>query len=426
MSGTATAPQPARTRADHGTSSRTAWLVWGIGAICYCAALFHRASLGVAAPEALQRFAIGPAMLSLFSALQLGIYLVLQVPSGLLADRLGPRKVITGGMVALAAGSAVFAVSGSIVGGIAGRMLIGFGDAFMFTNVLRLAAHWFPPHRFGKVAAITGLAGGLGQVVSTLPLGLALHSLGWVPTFAGAAVLTAGLALVAGLAIRDRPDHAAVTGEPAPEPERVAHTLRHVVAQRGTKHSFWVHFVLMAQFVAVTTLWGGPWLTESQGHGQAEVGSLLLLSVLGFIAGSWFAGQFVSGNPVRRDRFTLGLSCAVVAVWALLVAWPGVLPMPVLVVALVIIGVGGGSAMLAFDGARMANAEHRSGTASGVVNMGGFSAAVLIQLLVGVVLQFVSFLPAAQAYRWAFAPVLVLLAVGTAAQWWLRDRQSIG
>ncbi|MER7081042.1 Sugar phosphate permease [Saccharopolyspora kobensis] len=423
MSGTATAPHPAGARTEHSTSSRTAWLVWGIGALCYCAALFHRASLGVAAPEALQRFAIGPAMLSLFSALQLGIYLALQVPSGLLADRLGPRKVITGGMVALAAGSAVFAVSGSIVGGIAGRMLIGFGDAFMFTNVLRLAAHWFPPHKFGKVAAITGLAGGLGQIVSTLPLGLALHSIGWVPTFAGAAVLTAGLAVVAALAIRDRPDHAAVASVPAPAPERIAHTLRHVIAQRGTKHSFWVHFVLMAQFVAVTTLWGGPWLTESQGHGQAEVGSLLLISVVGFIAGSWFSGQFISGNPVRRDRFSLGLSCAVVAVWALLVAWPGVLPMPLLVVALVIIGVGGGAAMLAFDGARMANAEHRSGTASGVVNMGGFSAAVLVQLLVGGVLQFVSFLPAVQAYRWAFAPVLVLLAVGTAAQWSLRDRR---
>ncbi|GAA4616440.1 MFS transporter [Saccharopolyspora hordei] len=427
MSGTATAPHPAGPRVDHVNSpSRTAWLVWGLGALCYCAALFHRASLGVAAPEALHRFAIGPAVLSLFSALQLGIYLVLQVPSGLLADRLGPRKVITGGMVALAAGSAVFAVSGSIVGGIVGRVLIGFGDAFMFTNVLRLAAHWFPPHRFGRVAAITGLAGGLGQVVSTLPLGLALHGLGWVPTFTGAAVLTAALAAAAGLAIRDRPARAAVSDEPAPEPERIAHTLRHVCAQRGTKHSFWVHFVLMAQFVAVTTLWGGPWLTESQGHGQAEVGSLLLISVVGFIAGSWFAGQFISGRPVRRDRFTLGLSCAVVAVWALLVGWPGVLPMPLLVVALVVIGLGGGAAMLAFDGARMANAEHRSGTATGVVNMGGFSASVLIQLLVGVVLQLVSSLPSAQAYRWAFAPVLVLVAVGTVAQWWLRDRRCAG
>jgi MFS family permease len=417
-----TAP-PAGEQADRRSSSKAAWLVWGVGAVCYGAALFHRASLGVAAPEALQRFDTGPAVLALFSALQLGVYLALQVPSGLLADRLGPRKVITGGMVAMAVGSAVFALTGSIVGGIAGRMLIGFGDAFMFTNVLRLAAHWFPPHRYGKVAALTGLAGGLGQVVSTLPLGLSLHGLGWLPTFLGVAALTAGLAVVAAFAIRDQPAHAQPVHDTLEPRERVTHTLRHVIAQRGTKHSFWVHFVLMAQFLAVTTLWGAPWLTNSQGHGQAEVGSLLLLSVLGFVGGSWFAGQCVSGRPLRRDRFTLGLSCAVLLVWAVLVGWRGPLPMQVLAVVLVMIGVGGGGAMLAFDGARMANPAHRSGTASGVVNMGGFTAAVLIQLLVGAVLQAVSFLPAGQAYRWAFAPVLALMLVGTLAQWWLRQRK---
>ncbi|SFS80359.1 MFS transporter [Saccharopolyspora flava] len=423
MSTTVEAAPPHRASSGPGATSRMAWLIWGVGALCYCAALFHRAGLGVAAPEAVQRFDAGPGVLALFSALQLGVYLVLQIPAGLLADRLGPRKVITGGMIALAVGSAVFALSGSIVGGIAGRMLIGFGDAFMFTNVLRLAAHWFPPQRYGKVAALTGLAGGLGQVVSTLPLSLSLHSLGWVPTFLGAAALTAALGLAAALIIRDRDSSA-----PAPEPgesepvgERIVHSLRAVIAQRGTGHSFWTHFVLMAQFVAITTLWGGPWLGEAQGHGQSEIGSLLLLSVLGFIAGSWLAGQYVSGRPRRRERYTLGLSVLVVVVWGLMVGWPGALPLPLLVVALLAIGVAGGAAMLAFDGARMANAEHRSGTATGVVNMGGFSAAVLIQLLVGAVLELVSGLDPAVGYRWAFLPVLALLVIGTVAQWWLRE-----
>ncbi|WP_235878407.1 MFS transporter [Saccharopolyspora karakumensis] len=423
MSTTVEAPPQHAGAQRRGSGSRMAWLVWGVGALCYCAALFHRAGLGVAAPEAVQRFDAGPGVLALFSALQLGVYLVLQVPAGLLADRLGPRKVITGGMIALAVGSAVFALSGSIVGGIAGRMLIGFGDAFMFTNVLRLAAHWFPPHRYGKVAALTGLAGGLGQVVSTLPLSLSLHSLGWVPTFLGAAALTAALGLAAALIIRDRDSSAhAHVAESEPVSERIRHSLRAVAAQRGTQHAFWTHFVLMAQFVAITTLWGGPWLSAAQGHGQSEVGSLLLVSVAGFIAGSWFAGQYVSGRPRRRERYTFGLSSMVAVVWAVMVGWPGVLPMPVLVVALLAVGVAGGAAMLAFDGARTANAEHRSGTATGVVNMGGFSAAVLIQLLVGGVLELVSGWDPAVGYRWAFAPVLALLVIGTASQWWSRDR----
>ncbi|WP_461144768.1 MFS transporter [Salinifilum aidingensis] len=395
-----------------------AWIVWGIGAVCYMVALFHRASLGVAAPQALERFSAGPALLSVFSALQLGVYLALQIPAGVLADRLGPRRVISAGMLCLAVGSAVFGLGASAAGGIVGRMLIGFGDAFMFTNVLRLAAHWFTPRRFGKIAALTGLAGGLGQVVATLPLSLALDTAGWVATFLIAAVATAALAAVAAAFLRNRPPESApeVPRAGSGPAERVVDSLGAVVRQRGTRYSFWVHFVLMAQFVAITTLWGGPWLTEAQGRGPAEVGSLLLLCVAGFLVGTWFSGQFVAGRHRRREGFTLGMSLLVVLCWSVLVLWPGVLPSAVLLVVLLAIGFAGGAAMLAFDGARAANTAERSGTASGVVNMGGFTAAVLVQLLVGLVLQLVSEVPAAAAYRWAFAPVLVLLVAGAVAQ----------
>ncbi len=406
-----------------GGSLRWAWIIWGLGALCYFTALFHRASLGVAAPDALERFSAGPSVLAVFSALQLAVYLVLQVPSGLLADRLGPRKVITGGMVALAVGSLVFGMSTSVAGGITGRVLIGIGDAFMFTNVLRLAAHWFPPGKFGKIAALTGLTGGLGQVVATLPLSGALRGLGWMPTFTGAAVLTAAVAGLGGLVLRDRPAGQVEHSVPA-APERISHTLRAVIAQRGTRHAFWGHFVLMAQFVAVTTLWGSPWLTASQGYDKSDASMLLLLCVLGFLVGSWFAGQYIAGRARRRERFTVGLSSAVVAAWAVIVGWPGALPGPVLLAVLLVIGFGGGAAMLAFDGARAANHGHRSGTASGVVNMGGFTAAVLIQIVVGVILQLAGSVPPGEAYRWAFLPVVVLLVAGTLAQWRTREAAS--
>lgn len=402
-------------------SSRQAWTIWGLGALCYFTALFHRASLSVAAPEALDRFSAGPAVLSVFSALQLGVYLALQIPSGLLADRLGPRRVITGGVLALAVGSAVFGLSASVVGGVLGRMLIGFGDAFMFTNVLRLAAHWFPARRFGRIAALTGLTGGVGQIVATVPLSAALHGLGWVVTFLGAAALTGALALLAAGVIRDRPesDVGPVATEP---PERVRQALRAVTAQRGTRHSFWVHFVLMAQFVAVTTLWGTPWLVRAQGYDRAGAGAMLLICVLAFLAGSWLSGQFVAGRSRRRETFTLRLSWVVALAWAVVVGWPGPLPFGLLLAVLVVIGVGGGAAMLAFDGARSANLAHRSGTASGVVNMGGFLAAVLIQVSVGGVLSAVAELPPQDAYRWAFVPVLVLVLGGTVGQLLRRAR----
>src|SRR5690606_6612522 len=146
---------------------------------------------------------------------------------------------------------------------------------------------------------------------------------------------------------------------------------------------------------------------------------------IAFIVSTLLVGQFVAGRRLRRERFSLWLSVSVAVAWALLVLWPGVLPNAVLVVALLVVGVGGGAAGWACGGARAANAAQRSGAASGVVDMGGFTAAVLIQLSVGSVLQMLSSLPDLVAYRWAFVPVLVLVVVGTLAQAWYRQRRAL-
>ena len=73
---------------------------------------------------------------------------------------------------------------------IAGRALVGAGDACMFLNVLRVAAHWLPPHRYALATALTGVAGSIGQLMTTAPLSAALGDLGWTPTFAASGLLT--------------------------------------------------------------------------------------------------------------------------------------------------------------------------------------------------------------------------------------------
>src|SRR4051794_510872 len=77
-------------------ASRRAWLMWALGLSAYCIAVFHRASLGVAGPLAQQRFGATAAVLSLFLVLQLAVYAGLQVPVGVLLDRVGSRRMIVG------------------------------------------------------------------------------------------------------------------------------------------------------------------------------------------------------------------------------------------------------------------------------------------------------------------------------------------
>src|SRR4051794_41932438 len=95
--------------------------------------------LGVAAFEAERRYHVGAGALSAFTAVQLGVYLAMQVPVGLAADRIGPRRSLAAGMGAIAAGEGIFALSGAPRAGPAGRGVIGPGGAVGFVHVLRLA-----------------------------------------------------------------------------------------------------------------------------------------------------------------------------------------------------------------------------------------------------------------------------------------------
>src|SRR3712207_9086025 len=83
-----------------------AWAVWGVGLAAYVVAVLHRTSLGVAGLDAQARFDIGASTLASFAVLQLLVYAGLQVPVGLLLDRLGSLRLVVGGALGMAPGQA--------------------------------------------------------------------------------------------------------------------------------------------------------------------------------------------------------------------------------------------------------------------------------------------------------------------------------
>src|SRR3954447_23896977 len=86
-------------------------MIWAIAVLVYLAAVFHRTSLGVASLEAGTRFGLGPAALGTFTVLQIGVYAFMQIPTGLLVDRYGPRRVLTVAAVLMGLGQLLFAVA---------------------------------------------------------------------------------------------------------------------------------------------------------------------------------------------------------------------------------------------------------------------------------------------------------------------------
>src|SRR6201991_2928103 len=273
--------------------------MWALAAAFYTVAIFHRMSLGVASLDATSRFHVSTGSIALLSTVQLGVYLAMQIPAGLLADRLGPRRSLTLGLMAMGVGELLFAFSPTIGPAILGRALVGAGDACMFLNVLRVAATWLPPKRYALAAALTAACGAFGQLLSTAPLSAALSGLGWTPTFAASGVLTAILAVLAVNRLEDRPDGAAHATPPPLLP-----ALRHTWRSPATRHGLWVHFALNAPFVTLTGLWAFPYLVDGQGVAPGPAAALLPTTVLVFGIAAPVLGAIAGRFPAKRGLLT--------------------------------------------------------------------------------------------------------------------------
>jgi MFS family permease len=401
---------PPRPR-THPLGGRRAWSVWGVGALVYLVAFFHRTSLGVAALAAQQRFGVGATALSTFTILQLGVYLVMQVPSGIMADRFGPRRMLGVALACMAAGETMFAFATTMPLAVAGRGVVGLGDAFTFISVIRLAASWFPRNRFAVLTALTAMTGALGQVGGTVPLSAALRAYGWTTTFLGTAVLSAVLAL---LVWRWVADHPAPIMERSTSPTSVFADVRAVIAQRGTRTAVWAHFTLMSAFMVLATLWGYPYLVKGLGMAPGPARLTLTLTAAAPLACAPAFGWLAGHRPHLRGRLVVGVAAALTGCWVAAVLWPGGrLPVAFAVVLVLVSAVGSAASMLAFDLARDANPPSRGGVASGVVNVGGFSAAMSASLGAGALLDASGGGYGATSFQLAFVPITCMIVLGT-------------
>ncbi|WP_107438493.1 MFS transporter, partial [Streptomyces roseus] len=386
---------------------RKAVAVWSIGVAVYFVAVIFRTSLGVAGLEAADRFHVNASALSTFSILQLLVYAGMQVPVGLMVDRLGTKKVLTLGAVLFTAGQIGFALAPSYGMALAARALLGCGDAMTFISVLRLGTRWFPARRGPLTAQLAGLVGMAGNLVSTLVLAPVLHGVGWVQAFAGSAVAGVVVLVPLVLFLKDHPEG----HEPAVRAGGggfVRRQIRDSWREPGTRLGLWVHFTTQFPAMVFLLLWGMPFLVEDQGLARTTAAGLLTLVVASNMGFGLLYGQLIGRRQSARLPLALGTIGLTALLWAATLAYPGPqAPMWLLVTLCVVLGTCGPASMIGFDFARPANPPDRQGTASGITNMGGFLASMTTLLAIGLLLD-----ATGDDYRIAFSSVFAVELLG--------------
>lgn len=398
-----------------------AWLIWTIGIFAYLVAVSQRTSFGVVGLEATERFHASASAISFFTVLQLLVYAGLQIPVGVLVDRFGSRAMIAGGAVLMGLGQLQLAFADSIPGGVLGRVLVGAGDAMTFISVIRLIPLWFAPARVPLVTQLTGMSGQLGQLFSVVPFALVLHSAGWTPAFLMLAGMS-GLAVVLVLLfLLDVPP-----GTPRPQSQQglkaTGASLARAWRQPGTRLGMWSHFTIQFSGTVFAMTWGYPFLISGQGLDAGTVAALMALYVAAAMAVGPFIGRFVSRHPLRRSTMVLLIAGATAAAWAAVLLMPGRSPLWLLAGLVVVLAIGGPGSMIGFDFARTFNPAHRIGTATGIVNVGGFIAALVAIFLIGLVLDILyasgfsnGVLYGLEPFRIALCVQFLLIGIGVSA-----------
>jgi MFS family permease len=366
---------------------RLAWTIWGLGAVLYLIGFYQRVAPAVMTTELMNTFQINAATLGNLSAFYFYSYVAMQVPTGILADTWGPRRLLTVGALVCGAGTLLFALAPALLWANLGRLLIGGSVAVAFVGMLKLAAHWMAPRQYALSAGLALFVGVVGGVLAGVPLQLLVAQFGWRPVM----LISAALPLANGAAIwwlvRDDPREKgfasyahATTETHAPRPGFVA-GLGELLRYRNTWLLFLIPGGIVGAVLTFSGLWGVSFLTSNYGLPATAAAAINTTLLVAWAVGGPIFGA-LSDRIGRRKPLYVG-GCVVVALcWTLIILTPH-LPVWLLVLLLAVAGFASGCMVIGFAFMRESVPAHLAGTAAGLANMGVMLGPMLLQPAVG-------------------------------------------
>lgn len=361
------------------------WLVLSLGLLAYISAVSQRSTMGVASIAATERFHTSAEQLGSLAVVQLIAYAAMQIPVGLLLDRVGPRKMLALGALLISVGQLGVAYSRTIEVALAGRVLVGIGDAFTFISLIRLINGWYSGPAASRLQQLLGNAGQFGQIVSAVPFAILLHQTDWSAAF----TLWSGLGLLVGLVtyvvITD--ERSGNSGRHEVDVRTMIATLRSNIRRPSTRTAFWVHFCTMSPSTLLLLLWGVPFLVLGEGLDRPlALGLLGSMVFIGVISGSSF-GVLCAKYPSIRKTVVTTTVLVMLLGWAQVLLTPGQASLIQIILMLLLTAIAAPTSMIAFDFSREYTKKSELGATNGFINIGGFLASFSMIFAVGVVLD---------------------------------------
>jgi sugar phosphate permease len=372
------------------------WLRWSafiLVALAYMLSFFHRMAPAAIAGDLQQAFHVSATSLGVLAATYFYVYTIMQIPTGVLVDTVGPRRIVALGGLIAGLGSILFGVADTFAVAATGRTLVGLGVSVTFISLLKLNAAWFRDREFATIAGLTLFIGNLGAVSSATPLAWALEFTTWRHVFVTVGVFSALLGLLTWLWVRNNPAEAGLPSLREQDGER-AHAphsghwydgLVQVMKNRATWPGFWVNLGLGGTFMTFAGLWAVPYLSQVHHMDRNTATWHTSALLLAFAVGSLVVGT-LSDRLGHRRPLLMGLATLYTLCW---LPWliGFTMPLAMSLGLFAVMGCGAAGFTLTWTCAKEVNPPALSGMATSLVNTGVFLGPAIYQPLVGWVLD---------------------------------------
>ena len=403
--------------------ARVGLIAWAVGSLFFLYGFMLRVSPSVMVDELMREFKVSALVLGNLSAIYFYVYAAVQIPIGIMIDRIGPRVLMTVASLLCALGCLLFASAESIWLAYTGRFFIGLGCAFSWVGVLTIIATGLPARNFAGFTGGSQLAGTSGAILGQAPLAFLIEAIGWRYSVYGLGLV--GVLLAAGLWM---------TVQPVTHSEASSAPLKQSLKTAASNPQTWLFALigmsLTGPVLAFAGLWGVPWFAAVKGMPRSEAAPLLSIVFVGWLIGAPLMG-WLSDKLQRRVLLLIGGTLTSTLTFACLLYVPG-LSVGLMAVLLFIGGVGGSVMILTFAAGRDHNPEYARGAVLGIINTCVVASGALLQPLIGALLDLFwdgtlqdgVRVYSAQAYQQALICIPLGALIGFLLTFFVRDAHS--
>lgn len=419
---------------------RYRWVCYGMLLLTYFFVYFDRVCPAVVAPELVKEFGLTATALGILSSMYFYPYAVMQIPAGVLSDRLGPRFSVGTFFLIAAVGTILFGTAKTFGTCIFGRFLMGVGVAVVWIPTMRILANWFRPKEFATLTGLMLTMGNVGAVIASAPLAALVGITGWRAAFYFVGISLVIIAILDYILVRNKPQDMGL-----PTVSEIDGVDYYKTNDGSDNTTFWQNcgklfkmknywliaiyaFCIYGTVMGFQGLWFVPYAQHTYGLTKQAAANMLTMWPIGMALGCFFIGLASDRMLKSRRKASLYGMIIYIITWIPVTFMTGRIPVGAFYPLLFMMGFFCGSYVPNY--AHIAEGQPHSfvATANGMVNIWYFVGGAFFQTIMGRVLDAYGKIGdkfPVEAYQSAFLICIIALVVGAIAMYFTEDSRAL-